>query len=68
MISQELLDAHTEQETTRAMERIMRANVPRMIDHEQLKKGGKVIVYHKSSKQNEHNTWLEATSRPRGTW
>lgn len=60
MISQELLDVHTERETTRAIERIMRANEPKLIDHEQLKKGEKVLVYHKSSKQNELNVWLEA--------
>lgn len=61
VVTQELLDAHIDRESTRAMERVMKANAPNTINPERLPKGTHVFVYYKSSKQNERNEWIPAT-------
>lgn len=60
-VSQELIDAHIDRESTRALERMMKLKSPKQIDTTLLQPGTKVLVYYKSSKQNEQNEWIEAT-------
>lgn len=60
IVSGELLDAHVERESIRALERIMKSKSPETIDHGQLTPGTKIATFHKSSKQNEPNQWISA--------
>lgn len=61
IISEELLHAHVERESTRALERLMRAKDPQTLDQTQLPTGTDVFVYHHSSKHCEPNEWIPAT-------
>lgn len=61
MITQDLLDVYSEREKNRAMERIMRANAPRIVDHGKHRKDDEMLVYYTSSNLNEPNQWLEPT-------
>lgn len=55
VVPQELLDSHTERETTPALERVMRSNMQRLVERTKLTERRDVLVYYKSSKQNEPN-------------
>lgn len=46
---------------TRALERILSAQAPTLVDRTQLMKGRPVLVYYKSSKQNEPSRWQETS-------
>lgn len=61
IMSEDLLHAHVERESTRALERIMRAKDARTLDQAQLPTGTDVFVYHHSSKHCEPNEWVPAT-------
>lgn len=57
----DLIDAHIDHESTRAIERLMKAKMAKTIDPLLMSPGMKVYVYYKSSKQNEANEWIDAT-------
>lgn len=61
VVSQDILDAYVERESTRALEKIMRAKDNTTIEPEQLATGTDVYVFYKSSKHNEPNEWVPAT-------
>lgn len=60
IVTDELLDAHVERESIRALERIMRSKSPNTIDPQRLTAGTKICVFHKSTKHNEPNEWITA--------
>ena len=59
-VPQQLLDAHKEQEATRALERTLRARRPHTVTRTALPPGTEIWFYHHSSKNNEPNCWLRA--------
>lgn len=61
VVTPELLEAHREQVSIRAIHRILKARVPHTIPTRVLKPGTKVWVYFNTSKQNEATRWLAAT-------
>lgn len=60
VVSDELLQSHIERESVRALERILRSKAADTIDPLLLPTGTKVLIYHKSSKNNEPNEWVPA--------
>lgn len=60
MISQGMVDSHLERESRRAIETMIKSQTPKLIYKIILKQGIKVFVYHRISKPNKPNEWIEA--------
>lgn len=60
IVSEEILEAHIERESVRALERIMRSKSPDVIDPAQITPGTRVMVFHNSTKHTEPNEWVPA--------
>lgn len=56
-VSEELVSAYREQESVRALQRLLRARAPSTIPPSCLQPGTSVYFYYKSSKQNEADEW-----------
>lgn len=61
MISQYVINAHIERESTRSIERLIKSKVSKTVNTAILTPGMKILVYYKRSKQNEVNEWIEST-------
>lgn len=59
-VSQELLDAHIEAVSIRAVQKVMRCKAPSVQPHTSFKPGMRIWVFYKTSKQNERPRWVEA--------
>ena len=60
-VSQEILDAHTHQVATRALQRILRSRTPNTPTPGMFSPGDTVWVWYSTSKQNEDDRWIKAT-------
>lgn len=61
VVSQELIDAYISHEATRALNRLLTARIPTELAASKLSPGTRILVYYKSSKQNERDGWINAT-------
>lgn len=61
IVTNDLLEAHIERESIRALERIMKSKSSDDTPNTQLTPGTKVMVFHKSTKHSEPNMWIPAT-------
>lgn len=56
-----MLDAYIAHEATRALNRMMNARMPTELSSHVLPPGTAILVYYKSSKNNERDGWIQAT-------
>lgn len=61
MVSQAMIDAYISHEATRALNRLIAARVPNELSANVIPPGTGVLVFYKSSKQNEKDGWVRAT-------
>lgn len=61
VVSQEMIDAHTEVCANRALHRVLKSRSPKLVRSAMLKKGTRIWVFHNTSSQNIPKTWVEAT-------
>lgn len=55
VFSEDVLNAHTDRETVRTLEKILRSKSSGKIDPNQLKPGTNELAFHESSRHNEPN-------------
>ena len=60
-VSPDLLDAHTQQVATRALQRVLRSRTPNTPTPGMFQPGVVVWVWYSTSKQNEDDRWIKAT-------
>lgn len=61
LVPQDLIEAHIERKSLRAVDIMMKSKTRQSICNTLLKTWTKVLIYHKSSKQNEPNQTVETT-------
>lgn len=61
MVTKEILDAHVESKSTRAIQKLMDSRTPHTIPRHLLKPGTPVFIFHRSSKHTEPKEWVPAT-------
>lgn len=50
-----MIEAHIKRELIRVIEKVIKYKPPKMIDPDFLRPGTNVLIYYRSSKQNEQN-------------
>ena len=60
-VTQELLDAHTQQVATRALQRVLRSRTPNTPTPGMFNPGDTVWIWYSTSKQNEDDRWIRAS-------
>ena len=60
-VTQNILDAHTHQVATRALQRVLRSRTPNTPTPRMFTPGDVVWVWYSTSKQNEDDRWVKAT-------
>lgn len=61
VVPQDLLEAHIEQTSTRALQRAMKTNANNAAQQSTYQAGDQIWVWYESTKGNEHNEWILAT-------
>ena len=60
-IDETLLNAHKQQQATRALRRILQSRKPTLLTSDSIQPRDDVLVYYRSSKQNEKDEWIQGT-------